>query len=155
VSEGAGAGAEAEAPAAGAGVGAGNQAAGAVGADAGAGPRASAPPGEILLDSTPVHIDDGPATVIEVVNGGDRPVQVGSHFHFAEANLALDFDREAAWGMRLAIPAGTSVRFEPGIERHVGLVPLAGARRVPGLRGMAGGPLDHPRDRPTRADDRP
>ena len=72
---------------------------------------------------------------------GDRPIQVGSHFHFAEANQALAFDRGAAWGMRLAIPAGTSVRFEPGIGQEVGLVPLGGRRIVPGLRGLAGGAL--------------
>ena len=77
-----------------------------------------------------------------VRNTGDRPVQVGSHFHFAEANAALDFDRKAAWGHRLGVPAGTSVRFEPGIPRDVTLVALAGARVVPGLRGLAGGPLD-------------
>jgi urease subunit beta len=79
---------------------------------------------------------------IEVVNAGDRPVQVGSHYHFAEANPALSFDRDAAFGCRLAIPAGTSVRFEPGIERQVELVPFGGRRVVPGLRGLVGGPLD-------------
>jgi urease subunit beta len=77
-----------------------------------------------------------------VANTGDRPVQVGSHYHFAEANPVLSFDRETAWGQRLAIPAGTSVRFEPGIEREVTLVPLAGRRVVPGLRRAAAGPLD-------------
>jgi urease subunit beta len=76
-----------------------------------------------------------------VVNRGDRPVQVGSHYHFAEANPALAFDRTAAWGQRLAVAAGTAVRFEPGIEREVTLVPLGGTRLVPGLRGEAGGPL--------------
>ena len=69
-----------------------------------------------------------------MVNTGDRPVQVGSHYHFAQANPALEFDRDAAWGHRLDIAAGTAVRFEPGIEREVRLVPLAGARVVPGLR---------------------
>ncbi len=77
-----------------------------------------------------------------MVNTGDRPVQVGSHYHFAEANPALSFDRAAARGHRLAIPAGTSVRFEPGIEREVELVALAGRRVVAGLRGEVAGPLD-------------
>jgi len=77
-----------------------------------------------------------------VLNTGDRPVQVGSHYHFAESNPALDFDRDAAWGQRLAVPAGTAVRFEPGIGREVELVALAGARVVPGLRGEAAGRLD-------------
>jgi urease beta subunit len=83
-----------------------------------------------------------PTTVLRVVNGGDRPVQVGSHYHFAEANPALLFDRAAARGQRLDIPAGTSVRFEPGLERQVTLVPLGGDRVVPGLRGEIGGRLD-------------
>jgi urease subunit beta len=69
-----------------------------------------------------------------VINTGDRPVQVGSHYHFAQANDALDFDREAARGHRLDVPAGTAVRFEPGVTREVALVPLAGRRTVPGLR---------------------
>jgi len=101
--------------------------------------------------SGPGAADDGhdynvgrPVTVVVVANHGDRPVQVGSHFHFAEANAALSFDRDDAWGKRLGIPAGTSVRFEPGIERSVELVPLAGKRVVPGLRGLAGGSLDPP-----------
>ena len=80
-------------------------------------------------------------TTLSVTNTGDRPIQVGSHYHFAEANPALAFDRAAARGQRLAIPAGTSVRFEPGITRDVELVPLAGARIVPGLRGEVAGPL--------------
>lgn len=79
---------------------------------------------------------------LEVVNAGDRPIQVGSHYHFAESNPALNFDRVTAWGMRLAIPAGTSVRFEPGIERRVWLIALQGRRYVLGLRGAASGPLD-------------
>jgi urease subunit beta len=69
-----------------------------------------------------------------VANTGDRPVQVGSHFHFAQANTALRFDRDLAWGRRLNVPAGTAVRFEPGVEREVSLVPLAGRRVVPGLQ---------------------
>jgi urease subunit beta len=100
-------------------------------------------PGEILHGSGDVEINPGRAVLaITVRNTGDRPVQVGSHYHFAESNAALEFDREAAWGHRLAVPAGTSVRFEPGMPRDVGLVPLAGLRIVPGLRGLAGGPLD-------------
>jgi urease subunit beta len=83
-----------------------------------------------------------PVISLMVANLGDRPVQIGSHFHFAEVNTALEFDRPAAWGRRLDIPAGTSVRFEPGIERTVDLVPIGGRRRVPGLRGLAGGLLD-------------
>jgi urease subunit beta len=100
-------------------------------------------PGEVVLGDGPVIINAGrPVTTLTIVNAGDRPVQVGSHYHFAEANPALEFDRTSAWGQRLAVPAGTAVRFEPGIEREVDLVPLAGARIVPGLRGEAGGPLD-------------
>jgi urease subunit beta len=100
-------------------------------------------PGEVLPGEGPVTINAGrPVSTLVVVNTGDRPVQVGSHYHFAEANPALDFDREAAWGRRLAVPAGTAVRFEPGVEREVDLVPLGGARVVPGLRGQAGGALD-------------
>ena len=99
-------------------------------------------PGEILFGSGPVEINAGrPVSVLVVTNTGDRPVQVGSHYHFAEANPALSFDRPAAWGQRLAVPAGTAVRFEPGITREVTLVPLAGARIVPGLRGACGGRL--------------
>jgi urease subunit beta len=100
-------------------------------------------PGEVLPGDGPVEINAGRAHRTQtVVNTGDRPVQVGSHYHFAEANPALDFDRAAAWGHRLAVPAGTSVRFEPGIPREVSLVPLGGRRVVPGLRGECGGPLD-------------
>nr|WP_228532793.1 urease subunit beta [Micromonospora sp. ANENR4] len=91
----------------------------------------------------PVEINVGrPVTTVVVVNTADRPVQVGSHYHFAEANPALAFDRAVAWGRRLAVPAGTSVRFEPGVSRVVELVPLGGARVVPGLRGECAGPLD-------------
>jgi urease subunit beta len=100
-------------------------------------------PGEILPGDGDVEINAGrPVLALTVSNTGDRPVQVGSHYHFAEANAALEFDRSAAWGHRLAVPAGTSVRFEPGMPRDVTLVPLAGRRVVPGLRGLAGGPLD-------------
>ncbi|GIF13246.1 urease subunit beta [Actinoplanes teichomyceticus] len=102
-------------------------------------------PGEIVFGDGRITLNPGRATLtLTVRNTGDRPVQVGSHFHFAESNPALEFDRAAAWGHRLAIPAGTSVRFEPGMPRDIVLVPLAGDRVVPGLRGLAGGTLDVP-----------
>jgi urease subunit beta len=92
-------------------------------------------PGEIIPGDEPVELNPGRARIrLLVRNLGDRPVQIGSHYHFAAVNPGLEFDRDAARGHRLDIPAGTSVRFEPGIEREVDLVPLAGARRVPGLR---------------------
>ena len=91
-------------------------------------------PGEILFGDGDIEINAGkPFVELQVVNTGDRPVQVGSHFHFAEANTALEFDRALARGLRLAVPAGTSVRFEPGIPRSVTLVTLGGRRVVPGL----------------------
>ena len=104
-------------------------------------------PGEITGPDGVISLNHG-ATVLTlmVVNTGDRPVQVGSHYHIAEANPALRFDRDAARGHRLDIPAGTSVRFEPGIERMVSLIPLRGARIVAGLRGEVAGPLDGPLD---------
>ncbi|AVZ71736.1 urease subunit beta [Streptomyces lunaelactis] len=100
-------------------------------------------PGEILYGDGPIALNEGrEVTRLAVVNAADRPVQVGSHYHFAEANPGLDFDRAAARGKRLNIAAGTAVRFEPGIPVDVELVPLAGLRTVPGLRGETGGPLD-------------
>ncbi|MBA2310212.1 MAG: urease subunit beta [Pseudonocardiales bacterium] len=90
-------------------------------------------PGEVLVGSDPVVIDR-PRVQLHVVNTGDRPIQVGSHYHLAAANPALEMDRDAASGMRLAVAAGTAVRFEPGIERTVSVVPLGGHRIVPGLR---------------------
>ena len=100
-------------------------------------------PGEVVCDGPPVELFVGRSVVaMAVTNVGDRPIQVGSHYHFAEANPALRFDRLAAHGKRLAIPAGTSVRFEPGIERTVALVDLGGRRVVAGLRGEVAGPLD-------------
>ena len=99
-------------------------------------------PGEVVSDGSPVELFGGRDVVeIVVMNTGDRPVQVGSHYHFAEVNPALSFDRDAARGRRLAIPAGTSVRFEPGIERAVALVAYAGARVVAGFRGDVRGPV--------------
>lgn len=92
-------------------------------------------PGEIITPEGTVELNPGRARVtLTVENAGDRPIQVGSHYHFAQANPALSFDRTAARGFRLDIPAGTSVRFEPGVSREVTLVELAGRRVVPGLR---------------------
>jgi urease subunit gamma/beta len=100
-------------------------------------------PGEIVGPDDPIEINIGrPVTTIRVENGGDRPIQVGSHYHLAEANPSLMFDREAAHGLRLDIPAGTAVRFEPGIAMDVDLVPFVGDRIIPGLRGAVGGALD-------------
>ncbi len=100
-------------------------------------------PGEIVGPDTPIEINAGRAvTTLRVENVGDRPIQIGSHYHFAEANSALSFDRETARGLRLDVPAGTAIRFEPGIAADVELVPLVGARIVPGLRGLVAGPVD-------------
>ncbi|WP_326664796.1 urease subunit beta [Streptomyces sp. NBC_00385] len=100
-------------------------------------------PGEILYAEGPVPLNAGrPVSRLAVLNAADRPVQVGSHYHFAEANPGLEFDRAAARGLRLNIAAGTAVRFEPGVPVDIELVPLAGRRIVPGLRGETGGPLD-------------
>nr|WSW71636.1 urease subunit beta [Streptomyces sp. NBC_00995] len=100
-------------------------------------------PGEILYAQGPVPLNAGrPVSRLTVLNAADRPVQVGSHYHFAEANPGLEFDRAAAHGLRLNIAAGTAVRFEPGVPVDIELVPLAGLRVVPGLRGETGGPLD-------------
>jgi urease subunit beta len=100
-------------------------------------------PGEVLSADGVIELNAGRDRIeLPVENGGDRPVQVGSHYHFAAANPALAFDRDAAWGRRLDIPAGTSVRFEPGLSQVVGLVPVGGRRVVPGLRPELAGPLD-------------
>ena len=99
-------------------------------------------PGEVIPGDEPVELNPGrERTVLTVVNTADRPVQVGSHYHFAAVNPGLAFDRKAAWGKRLDVPAGTSVRFEPGVEREVTLVPIAGNRVVPGLRKEWSGAL--------------
>ena len=99
--------------------------------------------GELLPEPGELELNAGrPVTTLSVSNSGDRPVQVGSHFHFAEANAALQFDRAAARGQRLDIPAGTAIRFEPGDSRDVNLIPFAGARRVIGFNGQINGPLD-------------
>jgi|SRR5690349_12703928 urease subunit beta len=99
-------------------------------------------PGEYFIDSGEIELNAGRvARKLIVANTGDRPIQVGSHYHFAETNDALVFDRNAALGFRLNIPAGTAVRFEPGQERTVELVALAGDRRVYGFLGRVMGPL--------------
>jgi urease subunit beta len=99
-------------------------------------------PGEMLIDDGEIELNAGRATVtVTVANTGDRPVQIGSHFHFYEVNDALSFDREATRGFRLNIAAGTAVRFEPGQERTVELVALAGQRHVYGFSGRVMGPL--------------
>lgn len=100
-------------------------------------------PGEFFVDASPIELNAGrPKTRLMVANRGDRPVQVGSHYHFFEANEGLHFDRAAARGQHLNIPAGTAVRFEPGDEKEVELVPYAGKRQVYGFRGLVNGPLE-------------
>jgi urease subunit beta len=100
-------------------------------------------PGELLLGDEPVEINAGRETAsVTVENTGDRPSQVGSHFHFFEVNPALAFDRETAYGMRLDVPAGTAVRFEPGCEADVDLVAIGGDRIVKGAGGLVNGELD-------------
>ncbi|MGB3309354.1 MAG: urease subunit beta [Nodosilinea sp.] len=99
-------------------------------------------PGELLPAEGEIELNAGKPTVtLAVANTGDRPIQVGSHFHFFEVNAALSFDRDSARGMRLDIPAGTAVRFEPGDDRDVTLVPLAGERRVYGFNAQIEGAL--------------
>ncbi|BGE81312.1 urease subunit beta [Staphylococcus petrasii] len=112
-------------------------------------------PGEIKVKSTEIEINKGrPETVLTVKNTGDRPIQVGSHFHFFEANKALQFDREKAYGKHLDIPAGAAVRFEPGDEKKVQLVEYAGHRKIYGFRGMVNGEIDEDRVyRPTGKND--
>ncbi|MEM9552323.1 MAG: urease subunit beta [Pseudomonadota bacterium] len=100
-------------------------------------------PGELFAADGMLTLNAGAeAVTVMVANTGDRPVQIGSHYHFAEANSALDFDRDAARGMRLDIASGTAVRFEPGQRREVQLIPLSGARRVWGFNQKVMGPLD-------------
>ncbi|WP_124112388.1 urease subunit beta [Palleronia sp. THAF1] len=99
-------------------------------------------PGELMPAAGEITLNaDAEAVILMVANTGDRPVQIGSHYHFAEANPALDFDRDAARGKRLDIAAGTAVRFEPGQRREVSLIPFGGARRVVGFRGDVMGAL--------------
>ncbi|MEH2144970.1 urease subunit beta [Nostoc sp.] len=100
-------------------------------------------PGEIITPESEIEINVGRPTIkLQVSNTGDRPIQVGSHYHFYEVNSALNFDREQARGMRLDIPAGTAVRFEPGDEKEVTLVPLVGSRQVYGFNSKINGNLD-------------
>jgi urease subunit beta len=107
-------------------------------------------PGEVILSGEDIVANAGRETVqLTVANTGDRPVQVGSHFHFFEVNNALLFDRDTAYGMRLNIPSGVAVRFEPGDEKSVELVALAGTRVVHGLNGRTNGRLDDPATRAT------
>ena len=100
-------------------------------------------PGELIPEPGTLELNSNqPTLTLRVANSGDRPIQVGSHFHFFETNTALHFDRDAARGHRLDIPAGTAIRFEPGDERDVRLVALAGQRKVFGFNGLVNGPLD-------------
>ena len=97
-------------------------------------------PGEFLPAEGDIELNEGqPVIVLTVANTGDRPIQVGSHYHFAETNAALDFDRQAAQGMRLDIAAGTAIRFEPGQSKEVPLVPYRGGRKIFGFRGLTMG----------------
>ena len=108
----------------------------------GAGSGAQVIPGEVIAAGGEIELNAGaPVTTLRVANTGDRPIQVGSHYHFFETNPALRFDREAARGLRLDIAAGTAVRFEPGQEREVALVPFGGGRRVYGFRQQVMGKL--------------
>lgn len=102
-------------------------------------------PGERTIQAGEIELNAGrPQTRLRVANTGDRPIQVGSHTHFFEVNPALRFDRDRAYGCRLDIPAGTSLRFEPGDERDVILIPLAGARVACGMNALVNGPLTRP-----------
>jgi len=105
-------------------------------------------PGELFVEAGEIELNAGrPTLTLTVANTGDRPIQIGSHFHFFEVNPALDFDRAQARGMRLDIPAGTAVRFEPGDEREVTLVPLVGSRKVYGFNALIEGNLDGGEDK--------
>lgn len=100
-------------------------------------------PGEMQVQKGEIELNEGRELIIvRVANTGDRPIQVGSHFHFYEVNSALDFERESTRGTRLNIPAGTAVRFEPGDDREVELVAIAGSRKVYGFNGLINGKLD-------------
>lgn len=99
-------------------------------------------PGEIITRSGSIELNQGKETIsLTVANTGDRPIQIGSHFHFYEVNAALQFEREVTKGMRLDIPAGTAVRFEPGDQKEVTLVPFAGSREVYGFNGLIEGKI--------------
>jgi urease subunit beta len=99
-------------------------------------------PGEIITQTGEIELNAGrPSIQVTVANTGDRPIQVGSHYHFYEVNTALHFDRESTKGMRLDIPAGTAVRFEPGDEKKVQLIPFAGSREIYGFNGLVNGKI--------------
>ncbi len=99
-------------------------------------------PGEIITPEGEIELNTGRSTVqLKVANTGDRPIQIGSHFHFYEVNFALEFDRERGKGMRLDIPAGTAIRFEPGDEKQITLIPLTGTRQVYGFNAQINGKL--------------
>ncbi|MGL4875080.1 MAG: urease subunit beta [Clostridium sp.] len=103
-------------------------------------------PGEIILGEGTITYNEGREAIkLKVINEADRPIQVGSHFHFYEVNVGLKFDREKAYGKRLDIPAGTAVRFEPGDEKEIDLIDIAGVRRVYGLNNEVDGYLDEGR----------
>ncbi len=102
-------------------------------------------PGQVWASGTLESLKERGGAMVTVRNTGDRPIQVGSHFHFFETNKALSFDRAAAWGRRLAIPSGTAVRFEPGLEYEVELIDLGGERVVHGFNALAEGKLDDPK----------
>lgn len=105
-------------------------------------------PGEYFFDGEDLELNVGrEAITLSVNNPGDRPVQIGAHYHFFEVNKALVFDREKAYGMRLDLPSGTAVRFEPGEVKKVQLIPYAGRRVVYGFNGLVSGPLDDPKTR--------
>lgn len=111
-------------------------------------------PGEMLIEAGDIELNVGRVTAsIVVANSGDRPIQVGSHFHFFETNPALEFDRNGAYGMRLNIAAGTAVRFEPGQKRTVELVALAGDRNVYGFNAKVMGALSQPESEPNAESD--
>ena len=100
-------------------------------------------PGEVITAKGEIELNQGRDTItLEVANAGDRPIQVGSHYHFFEVNRALDFDREKSFGMHLDIPAGTAVRFEPGEEREVTLVEFGGRKELRGLNGLTDGTVN-------------
>jgi urease subunit beta len=106
-------------------------------------------PGELLIDDGQHELNPGREAITMIVkNTSDRPIQVGSHYHFAETNAALEFDRQASQGKRLNIASGTAVRFEPGQQRTVELIDYAGQRHVYGFRGLVNGPLVRPIERP-------
>ena len=107
-------------------------------------------PGEYFFDGQDLELNAGrPVTTLSVNNTGDRPVQIGAHYHFFEVNKALVFDRDKAYGMRLDLPSGTAVRFEPGESKQVNLIPYGGRREVYGFNGLVMGRLDDPYTRET------